>query len=46
MFASLSGHCLGAPTEKVYQCLALRKGYAFEPHLEHYLHQGNLQCIR
>ena len=45
MFASLSGCYLGAPTEKLYQCLALRKGKALEPQLEHYLHDGNPECI-
>jgi len=45
MFASLSDYYLGAPTEKLYQCLALRKGKALEPLLEHYLHDGNPECI-
>jgi len=45
VFASLSGYYLGAPTEKLYQCLALRKGKALEPLLEHYLHDGNAECI-
>jgi hypothetical protein len=45
MFASLSGYYIGAPTEKLYQCLALRKGEALEPQLEHYLHDGNPECI-
>jgi len=45
MFASLSGYYLGAPAEKLYQCLALRKGKALEPQLERYLHDGNPECI-
>src|SRR5208283_3075279 len=45
MFASLSGYYLGAPAEKLYQCLALRKGKALEPLLVHYLHYGNPECI-
>ncbi len=45
MFASLSGYYLGAPAEKLYQCLALRKGNALEPLLQRYLHFGNPECI-
>lgn len=45
MFASLSGYYLGAPAEKLYQCLALRKGKTLEPLLQHYLHYGNPECI-
>jgi len=45
MFASLSGYYLGAPTEKLYRCLALRKGKALEPQLGHYLHDGNPECM-
>jgi hypothetical protein len=45
MFASLSGYYLGAPPEKLYQCLALRKAKAVEPLLRHYLHYGNPECI-
>ncbi len=44
MFASLSGYYLGATTEKLYQCVALRKGKALAPLLEHYLHDGNPEC--
>jgi hypothetical protein len=45
MFASLSGYYLGAPAEKLYQCLALREGKALEPLLQRYLHDGNPGCI-
>lgn len=44
-FASLSGYYLGAPSEKLYRCLALRKGKALGPYLEHYLHSGNSECL-
>ncbi len=39
-FASLSGYYLGAPAEKLYQCLPLRKGNTLEPLLQRYLHFG------
>jgi hypothetical protein len=45
MLASLSGYYLGAPAEKLYECLALRKGKAIEPYLDQYLHNGNSQCL-
>lgn len=45
VFASLSGYYLGAPAEKLYYCLALRKGKPLEPYLEHYLHNANAECL-
>ncbi len=44
-FASLSGYYLGASGEKLYRCLALRKGRALEPYLEPYLRGGNPECV-
>ncbi len=44
-FASLSGYYLGAPGQKLYRCLALRKGRALEPYLEPYLRGGNPECV-
>jgi hypothetical protein len=46
VLASLSGYYLGARGEKLYDCLALRKGKALEPLLEQYLHNGNPECLR
>ena len=45
VFASLSGYYLGTPAEKLYYCLALRKGRALEPYLEHYLHNASPECL-
>jgi len=45
VFASLSGYYLGAPAEKLYYCLALRKGKPLEPYLEQYLHNANAECL-
>ncbi len=44
VFASLSGYYLGAPAEKLYYCLALRKGKPLESYLEDYLHSPNGEC--
>ena len=40
-FASLSGYYLGARGEKLYDCIALRKGKALEPFLKQYLGNAN-----
>jgi hypothetical protein len=45
VFASLSGYYLGAPAEKLYYCLALRKGRQLKPYLEHYLHDASPECL-
>jgi hypothetical protein len=44
VFASLSGYYLGSSGEKLYACLALRKGAALGPYLAHYLGNGNAEC--
>jgi hypothetical protein len=46
VLASLSGYYLGAPAERLYDCLSLRKGKALEPHLEQFLRSGNPECMR
>jgi hypothetical protein len=46
VFASLSGYYLGARGEKLYDCLALRKGKVLESFLEQYLRNGNPECLR
>jgi hypothetical protein len=46
VFASLSGYYLGAPGEKLYECLALRKGKAIKPQLDQYLQNGNSECLK
>lgn len=45
LFASLSGYYLGAPAEKLYYCLALRKGKPLEPFLKHYLQSPSPECL-
>src|SRR5580704_14408181 len=45
VFASLSGYYLGAPAEKLYYCLALRKGKPLEPYLDQYLHNPDVECL-
>ena len=45
VFASLSGYYLGAPAEKLYYCLALRKGKPLGPHLQQYLHNASAECL-
>ncbi len=44
VFASLSDYYLGAPGEKLYSCLALRKGKPLQPYLEEYFHGANAEC--
>ncbi len=44
VFASLSGYYLGAPGEKLYSCLALRKGKPLQPYLEAYFRVANAEC--
>lgn len=46
VFASLSGYYLGAGAEKLYDCLALRKGKTLQSFLEPYLRDGNPECLR
>jgi hypothetical protein len=46
VFASLSGYYLGVRGEKLYDCLALRKGKILESFLEQYLRDGNHECLR
>ena len=46
VLASLSGYYLSVRGEKVYDCLALRKGKELEPFLEQYLRNGNPECLR
>lgn len=46
VFVSLSGYYLGARGEKLYDCLALRKGKALQSFLEQYLRDGNPECLR
>jgi hypothetical protein len=46
VFASLSGYYLGVPGEKLYECLALRKGESVKPQLEQYLQRGNPECLK
>jgi hypothetical protein len=46
VFASLSGYYLGARGEKLYDCLALRKGKVLESFLEQYLRNGSPECLR
>ena len=45
VFASLSGYYLGARGEKLYDCIALRKGKALEPFLKQYLGNANPECL-
>src|SRR5271166_383354 len=45
VFASLSGYYLGASAEKLYYCLALRKGKPLETYLDQYLHNANAECL-
>jgi hypothetical protein len=45
VFASLNGYYLGAPAEKLYYCLALRKGKPLESYLEEYLHSPSAECL-
>ena len=46
VFASLGGYYLGERADKVYRCLALRKGKTIEPLLAANSRSGDLECAR
>jgi hypothetical protein len=46
VFASLTGYYLGASGERLYECLAPRKGKAVKPQLEQYFQNGNPECLK
>src|SRR5580658_10308262 len=46
VLASLSAYYLGAPAEKLYHCLVVRKGTPLKEPLKYYLKDGSTECLK